>query len=295
MDSVWFRRDAGSHRLRDWFILIGSGGSLRTARTPILLTKRMTHSLLEAPDRYSVEQALRWGQIHGLGGDSRLTEALISTRLGQSFEHEDFWVTVIRFFIRNPLLDRRHVGPIVDYLQHQRFESRTVFVALGVREQRPPPQPNLSMHGRSVEGLLRQVQRWHDELGRRTATGNQHWEPSGIGGMEFQTGTEGKTLRVWRIRELLTAADLQEEGRAMRHCVATYAGSCAAKRCSIWALEVESYAGIEKRQTVEVNSHKVIVESRGKLNSLPTQQDLEMLNRWATAQALQVSVRLLER
>jgi hypothetical protein len=113
--------------------------------------------------------------------------------------------------------------------------------------------------------------------------------------MEFQTGTEGKTLRVWRIRELLTAADLQEEGRAMRHCVATYAGSCAAKRCSIWALEVESYAGIEKRQTVEVNSHKVIVESRGKLNSLPTQQDLEMLNRWATAQALQVSVRLLER
>ena len=96
--------------------------------------------------------------MHALGGDARLTEAFVATQLGRAFEHDDFWVTVIRFFIANPLLDRCHVGPIVDYLQHQRFEASVLLVAPGVRERQP--QPNLSMHGRAADALLRQVKRW---------------------------------------------------------------------------------------------------------------------------------------
>jgi hypothetical protein len=51
----------------------------------------------------------------------------------------------------------------------------------------------------------------------------------------------------------------------------------------------------EKRQTVEVNSHRVIVQCRGKFNALPTPQEVEMLQRWATEQRLQASLRLLGR
>ena len=133
----------------------GLGRSVRRGRTPIPVTKRMVHAFLQAPAHYSIEAALRWGQVHALGGDAWLTEALVATQLGRSFEHDDFWVTAIRFFIANPLLDRCHVGPIVDYLQHQRFEARVVFVAPGVRERQPPPQPNLSMHGRTADHLPR--------------------------------------------------------------------------------------------------------------------------------------------
>lgn len=215
---------------------------------------------------------------------------------GRSFKHDDFWITAIRFFIANPLLDRCHVGPIVDYLQHQRFETRAAFVAPGVREQQPPPQPNLSMHGRSADALLRQVARWHTELGRVQASNGLQWQPSGIAAFEFETGTrKEKNLKVWRIRELLSASELQAEGRKMRHCVASYSGSCTSGSCSIRTLEVESYEGTEKRQTIELNRNRVIVQCRGKFNARPTPQEAEALRRWATEQRLQVSSHILVR
>jgi hypothetical protein len=65
MDAVWFRRDQGSYRLRDWIVLIGTGGNLRLAKTPIPLTKKMVHLFLQAPRYYSVEEALRWVRSMG--------------------------------------------------------------------------------------------------------------------------------------------------------------------------------------------------------------------------------------
>jgi len=140
----------------------------------------MAHCFLEAPDDYTIEQALRWGQVRALGGDRRLMEVLRGTRLVTSFEHEDFWITVIRFFVANPLLDRAQIGPIVDYLHHQRFEPQNVFVARGVRERRPPPQPQLCMKGRTAATLLRQVEGWHRGLGRMVRASSLEWAASGI-------------------------------------------------------------------------------------------------------------------
>jgi hypothetical protein len=289
MDSVWFRHDPASHDMRDWFILMGSGKNIRKAKIPIPLTKMMAHYLLEAPSHYSVENAIRWGQVHAFGGDSRLVESLLGTRLGNSFEQDEFWVTVVRFFIENPMMDRAHVGPIVDYLQHQKYEPQAVFVAPGVREHQPPPQPNLSMKGRAPGSLLRQVERWHRQLGRHIRAGNLRWDRSSIGEFEFETGIRGKNLKVWRLRELLSSGELIAEGRAMRHCVATYAGSCAAGQCSIWTMELHGFDGVERRQTIEVNRNRVIVQSRGKYNAVPNDQELQILKRWAEEQGLQVS------
>lgn len=140
LDAAWMRSDEPSEQYRDWFIRIGSGQSLRGAPSPIVLTKRIVHHFLRAPASYGVEQAIRWGQIHALGGDRRLSDAVIETRLGQCFEHEDFWVSVIRFFVTFSWLDRVHVRPVVDYLQNQRFEPRDVFVARGAAARPAPPQ-----------------------------------------------------------------------------------------------------------------------------------------------------------
>jgi hypothetical protein len=57
-------------------------------------------------------------------------------------------------------------------------------------------------------------------------------------------------------------------------------------------MEVESHDGIEKRQTIEVNRNRAIVQCRGKFNALPAPRDIEMLRRWATAERLQVSAHL---
>ena len=287
MDSAWFRGGQGAYHLRNWFIHIGSGKNIRTAKTPVPMTKRIAHHFAEAPDHYSIENAIRWGQIHALEGDRRLTEAILGTPLGESFEHEAFWTTVFRFFVANPLLDRKHVGPIVDYLRHQKFETREVVTGPGTVELQEPPQPNLSMRGRTAESLLRQVDQWHQELGRTKVAQDLYFKRSGVPSFAARSGPEQKNT--WRIRELLSGAELVAEGRAMRHCVASYAASCARGHCSIWAMELETPTGTEKHQTVEVNAHGTIVESRGRFNRLPTAGEYEILKRWAREAGLTLS------
>jgi hypothetical protein len=288
IDAAWMRRDEAAELYREWFVRIGRGESIRGAERPIRLTRRIAHHFLRAPDEYGIEQALRWGQIHALGGDRRLVEAILGTRLGDDFARDEFWITVIRFFIENPMLDQCHVGPIVDYLHEQRFVPQEVFVAPGVRERRGPPQPNLSMKRRSPQALLRQVESWHRELARTGAGGAAQWERSPIGEFELETGVQDRNLRVWRIRELLSGTELIAEGRAMRHCVASYARYCAAGHCSIWAMEVHGFEGVEKRQTIEVRAG-LVVQCRGRFNRPPDEQERQILLRWAEREGLRLS------
>lgn len=287
MDSAWFRREKGSYRLRDWFLHIGAGKNIRTAKTPLPLTKRMAHHFAEAPRHYSIEQALRWGQVHALGGDQRLTEAILGTPIAGSFEHDAFWQTVLRFFIANPLLDRKQVGPIVDFILYQKFETREVVVGPGEVELQAPPQPNLTMRGRTPESLLRQVEDWHRELGRSAAAEGVYFKRSGFKAFERKAGRSGENT--WRIRELLSGAELVAEGRALKHCVASYARSCASGECSIWTMEEHTPTRVHKRLTVEVSAHGMIVESRGRQNRLPTAAEYGILQDWAREADLTIS------
>lgn len=287
MDSVWFRNDKGSYRMRDWFIHIGCGKNIRTAKLPIPLTKSEAHHFIKAPDDYSIENAIRWGQVHSLGGDKRLTESINGSRIGNSFKNYEFWLSVIRFFVNNPLLDRRHVGPIIDFLSFQKFETQEVLVGPGIVENREPPQPGLSMNRRNPERLLRQVEQWHRELGRSIPAKQLYFKRSGIDEFEVKTGKDEKQ-RIWKITEILSGSALANEGKMMHHCVATYAPSCASGKCSIWTMELQIPNHREKCQTIEVNRHGVIVESRGKYNRYPNHKEFEILKQWAKKEGLTV-------
>ena len=62
MDCVWFN---GNVTHQNWFKHIGTGRNIRTAPDiPIPLTKKMAHHFLKAPRHYTIEEALRWGQVH---------------------------------------------------------------------------------------------------------------------------------------------------------------------------------------------------------------------------------------
>jgi hypothetical protein len=164
MDKAWLH---GEDIHQQWFKHLGAGHNIRTAfHLPCPLTKKMAHHFLHAPSSYSIEAAFRWGQVSALGGDQRLADALQETRLIHEFRDDHFWLSVLRFFIRNPLLDPVHISPIIDYIWHQRYEPRVVFVEQGVAEEMGPEQPNFSMRGRTVMSLLRAVDAWHRQLGR---------------------------------------------------------------------------------------------------------------------------------
>ncbi|MCH9766077.1 MAG: PcfJ domain-containing protein [Alphaproteobacteria bacterium] len=292
MESAWLRTDRASWRYRDWYVHLGRGYNLRTAKTPVPLTKKMAHHFLQAPDSYTIEQAVRWGQLSALGCGKTTIDAVCATRLGRSFENEEFWFTVLRFVADNPMLDPRQIGPIVDYLQNQRFEPTDIEVAPGEWRQEPPPQPGLSMHGRTVDTLMRQVAAWHETLGRYKAMPSGQYDKADIDGVVLEKRSGGRNVR-WIIRQLLSSKALQAESEALRHCVASYHWSCARRDCTIWSLSMAVEGGeIERCQTIEVNKNGVIVQCRGLANCDPTAEEWSIVNEWARHANLQIAMHM---
>lgn len=280
-DSIWFMHHSKeTARQIDWFLFVGKGQNIRNCELPILITKKMAHHFMHAPKDVSVNQALRWGQVLGLGGDERLARAIFGTRLVENFKNEEFWVTVISWFAAHPMLDQTHVGPIIDYLHAQRFVTD-----LG---HETPLQPNLTMKGRSPASLLRQVNAWHRKLANDNTQQLRQWHPSGIQEFEFLEGSQkNNTLKCWTIRELLSSKSLLAEGRQLKHCVASYATSCAQGYCSIWTMELESCEGFKKLITIEVSKGtNQIRQARGKANRLPNENEKSIIRRWAATAGL---------
>jgi hypothetical protein len=274
MDTAWFLADPDdARRQQGWFVHIGKGHNIRTADVPLVLTKKMAHLFLEAPDGYTIEEALRHGQVLGMGGDTRLVRAVNATRLGQGFEEEPFWQTVIRFFVNNPMLDIGQIGPIVDYIHNQKFvPEETVLPGGGVVRQ-GPCQPHFAMKGRSAAKLVRQVEAWHRRLAREERLPNREWARSGITPFELtDRGEKPGGSVTWQIRELLSTKELVSEGRAMHHCVGSYSGNCQKGNTSIWSMQVARGDQSPLRvMTIAVNNRsRIITQARGRYNALPS-------------------------
>lgn len=288
MDKAWIEEP----KYRKWYLHMGKGHNIRTVSDlPIPFTKRMAHCFCQAPSEYKIAEAIRYGQVLSLGGNQRLVEALRGTILCRDFSNEDFWESVIRWFIAQPMFDYgTHCGPVIDYLHNQKYVARNVIID-GVLRNEGPPQPGLSMKKRDPETLLRQVEEWHTQLGREKKAGNYEWPHSPIPDFEYWEGQENtKSRRLWTIRELCSSSELQNEGRKMRHCVSSYAHSCKSGRCTIWTLEKTSSEGKEKLLTIEVlTGTKQIVQARGKYNAKATVQELNIMQRWATSAGLSFS------
>ncbi len=287
MVSAWFRGcDAEATRRQGWYKHLGLGRNIRTADIPLAFTRRMAHEFAMAPDHYSVDMALRWGQVRGLGGSKELARAIAATRLGRSFDHEDFWRTVVHFFVNHPELGLEHVNPIVDYLHNQRFVSQEDTVEEGDFST-DPPQPNLSMKGRTPRSILRQIGEWHVRLRQRKKVPELRWARSPIG--EFRLPTDEAGARCWTIRELLSGGELYREGAAMRHCVATYRRPCWRRETTIWSMRFENAGRRYRVLTIEVDpTTRTIRQARRRSNALPNAKLRGVLEQWATQEGLRI-------
>ncbi|MCU0444675.1 MAG: PcfJ domain-containing protein [Microscillaceae bacterium] len=292
MDKAFYRQN---NLHIGWFIHIAQGKNIRTAaKLPIKLTSKMAHYFTQTPAYYTIEEALRYAQVLGMGGDEYLLGHILATRLGRGFVNEDFWETVIHWFIQNPMLDPTYVQPIVDYIDFQKFNPNEVANnRLGGRmlQLRNPPQPNFSMKGRTPRALLRLVEEWHNELNQiRKEEATLPWLGVAIPDFEYVENEKTIYQTTYHIRQLFTAESLRQEGQAMRHCVASYVHSCRNGNCSIWSMTIEDGFGKKERLlTIELNRERTIVQARGVCNAMPKPRDMNILSRWANRYNLNIS------
>jgi hypothetical protein len=283
MTPVWIKgMGTEARRQQRWFMQIGVGRNIRHADLPLPYTKRMAHHFLQAPDHVTVEAALRWGQVRGLGGSKGLALALATTRLGQSFESEGFWVSVVQFLVNQPEFDLVQVGQVVNYLHHQRFVPQEVHCGERETVLLGPQQPNLSMKGRTPRSLLRQVGDWRERSRLPKKVASLRWNPAGI--EEYRHVEQGLSdgFRCWTIRELTSSEDLYREGEAMQHCVARYISTCARRQTSVWSMRFDNGDRRFRVLTIEVNlATRTICQARRRGNAPPNEKIVGVLRRWA--------------
>ncbi|MYI99650.1 MAG: hypothetical protein F4104_08535, partial [Gemmatimonadetes bacterium] len=177
MDTAFFAgMDSEANTRQDWFVHVGTGQNIRKAAIPLRFTKRMAHAfIVSAPTGYTVDAALRWAQVIGMGGDDLLAEAVCDSMLGERFEEGPFWETVLHFFVNHPMLDVAHVGPIVDYVHHRRTVAQERRDPDGSVRLIDPPEPDFTMKGRTPESMLRRVDAWHRGLNRSQPRKPRQW------------------------------------------------------------------------------------------------------------------------
>ena len=274
MDSVWFE-GAGDEAIerQQWFIHLGNGGNIRTAGLPMEYSKKMAHLFLQAPDNYSVIDAVRWGQVLALGGSRELVGHLSATALGTNLENEEFWISVIHFFVNNPMLDLDYVGPIVEYINRRKFLREEQIGDDGNAFFIDPPDPGFTMKGRKAEPLVELVDEWHLHLTREQKIKTVGWAASGIPPFELVEKDRETGHRVkWTIDELLTRKEMFDEGKSMKHCVRSYIPSCERGIKSVWSLCYDSPNTTKKKRVLTIavkNDMRKVVQARGKCNAMP--------------------------
>jgi hypothetical protein len=292
LDSAFLETDP---LYADWFIHLGQGGSVRhLPQCPINMTAKMMHWFMQTPPQYSVPEALRYAQIKTMGGCERLVKTVLGSKLGQSFDHDDFWETVIRFFVQNPMMALKHVQPIVDYIHHVKYTEQIAYGADYNSVTMPPEQPHFTMKGRTVLALLRVVEDWHRTMGAYWKKGKEMepktWQPASFKNFQYEEGGAHDTRKIYYIRQVTSSLELRYESRVMKHCVYSYTSDCLSGRTSIWTLLLADTDGFpDKLLTIEVsNPTKSIMQIRGKLNRMPTIVEMKIIDQWASVEGLAV-------
>ena len=282
MDTAWLQgHTAEAYQQQEWFKHVAGDQNLRTAGVPMEVTKRMAHIFMQMHHpHHTLLQALRIAQVEALGGDSHSSWYVAATPLGDSLENEDFWISVVHFYVNNyPMLHRSYFLPVYDYIRHQKYLPQQITQPDGTQVKGPPAQPNFCMKGRSAAKLLHQVDQWHETLSGEEDVPLKTWAATGLAGFRLEEyDAQLRCNLVWTIYELCTSQQLQTEGRIMGHCVFSYTQRCLAGDTSIWslrALNTDAEEALEKRVlTIAVdNRQRAVTQARGKFNMALNQRE----------------------
>lgn len=266
MNQAWTAALAADRdKYISWFLWLAEGKNLRTFPDfPATLNKQISHEFLKAPNNYTITQALRFGQLKFLKANQRLIHAVVESNLGSSFQNEEFWYSFLQFLCRQQFFDPALVSNLVDYIQAQKFAPNA-------------PQPLMSMKGRSLENLINESEAWHMRIQKERGKHYLDWKPQDIEEFKKEEKAGDKT-NLWTMEELINSKQLESEGSAMKHCVASYKYACHQKRASIWSLKLNGL----RVATIEVNLHqKAIVQAKGKSNAKVEGKAMTLIMEWA--------------
>jgi hypothetical protein len=253
----------------EWFIHIGTGHRIRDLKfMPIPFTRKMGHYFLQVPEKFTIMEAMRWAQVKGLNGDDQLAERIAYSWLAtKTYDDEKFWEAFIRIVVMGGMFDHEQLTQLIDYVREMKMENWSY-----------------TLKGRTLQSLLRQTNDWHQRsmIMRRIRL----WPSSGMNPYKAEQ-KNGMVI----MEELTGSKLLVQEGRNMKHCVATYTQQCIAREIAIFSLRKYSLGILtETMATIEVNlSLRRVVQAKGRMNKKISDEARKHLDGWANKNHLSVS------
>jgi hypothetical protein len=273
LNDVWTTDSKAKYR--SWYIWIGQGNNLRARNDlPLQLTKKMAHLITEVPKQLSIEEALRWVQVLGLGGDKEIARKILASPLGRNgFREEEFAVTLVHFFIANPMISQNKLSELVDFVMTKHAADSA-----------------FNLKGRTTGSLVRMSDEWHREQSRVNSKFEHYqWTPSGVRGYLLNVQKDEVSYSVYA-DEICSSRGLWDEGKEMANCVFSYSRECRAQHSAIFSLRMFEHGKEKRLATVEVSlRNRTIVQARAKCNRNISQQARRMMIAWAKQANLSIA------
>lgn len=288
--SAWFANGAFGEDQRRWFIEHAAGAPFRALSLPVPLTRRMEHHFLHSPDHLSIGQALHRAELIAIGAHDALIAEVLATTASGDLEHGDFWREIWRFLVTNRRdLSAGDAYGMVDFIHTIRHESTRVETGTGPVDQ-PPPLPDFSVKGRTVESLRRLMDAWSNR--RPLGDVRARWTPSPQRALTLEIHrTDRESPTIWQIVELTDSRQLEDEGVELRHCVGGYTRFCWSGWSRIWSLRRRRTGDWRSIATIEVDPPtRTIVQVKGFRNRQPPRGVMRIVRSWAKCQGLRVNL-----
>lgn len=257
---------------RRWFHTVARGESLAEAAKNVL-TRREAHWFIQAPSRYSLNEAILWARAAAVGVPSEAGELIVDRfRVRRLEELGPRLSELFHFFARawNETAPTERIE-IIDYVSFALWD------------------PKFSLAGRTAGSVRKLSEEWH----RRRTDGRVgryvSWHAA------FSDWDDSDHSYRIKATELIDNVRLAEEGASQSHCVSTYAAMCVGGQCRIvsmrWLLAHGSDLGPEvARLTLEIRPDRAeIVQIRGRHNRRATEEQMGVVRRWAAESGLTVS------
>ena len=266
---------------RQWFVTLAQGGSFsKLVRS--FMTGKEAHLFLSAPACNQIHENMWWAKMRVAGLPVGLTEKLIDRIFGQYYFEDSAGrlAEIIRFYARYyPELDKVTFGEVTDFL------------AWKLRHDL-----DFSLQGRTAASVVKLTNAWHTQMQKAKLGHDVAWKGLELSDWEFEAKD-----KIWMVSELRNNKELLKEGQKQKHCVYSYVSWCVDGRSAICSLRSYRKAAADvtsegkivwdrsmeiERITIEVNSQRSIVQVRGPLNRLPTEEEKFILRLWAGEKGL---------
>lgn len=163
------------------------------------------------------------------------------------------------------------IDDIMDFFLNE-FEENNSFSPLGKKY--------------TIETVRKKTESWHRELRRVRVIGNGSWVGHPLDDSKYELGKE-ENYRIWTFSQIRKGKDLAKEGNLMRHCVYGYKNGCISGDISIWSLKINGKRAV----TIELSNSGKIKQARGKANRRIKNEEKEIINKWASDNFLDFSLR----